>query len=248
MNATRTGISALIGLAVALGMVAEAQAAVCYRLPFSNPNLSDGWGSTKGRSNPHRGVDFAQPAGKAIPAAASGTVALITKTSCLGNVVVVKHGDGMYSGYAHMQAKTPLKLGAKVSRGQTIGKVGTTGTCTTGNHLHMTLGPAKESVMYGTTVDPYKYIQKHKCSSASASADEFDIEESEFDPSLVESMSSSEDEDFGAGDEDGALDGHSSEAAGCSTTPAGHAAGFGAVSALAIGAAAMAVVRRRRRS
>ncbi|MDB4943272.1 MAG: D-alanyl-D-alanine carboxypeptidase [Labilithrix sp.] len=171
----RRVISGLLVLAVVFGVLTEAQAAsVCYSLPFSNPNLADGWGSLKGgRTNPHRGVDFPQAAGTPIPAVAAGTVALVTYTSCLGNVVVLKHADGMYSGYAHMLVKSSLTAGTKVAMGQTLGKVGTTGSCTTGNHLHLVMGPTLNSYAYGTTVDPYKYIQAHKTCSCHRSAGGF---------------------------------------------------------------------------
>lgn len=135
---------------------------VCYQLPFSNPNLADGWGSTKGRSNPHRGVDFPQAANTPIPAVADGVVRVITSTPCLGNVIVLEHADGMFSGYAHLIRRSPLAIGNVVKRGQTIANVGTTGTCTTGNHLHLTLSASVNGYYTGTTVDPYKYIQAHK--------------------------------------------------------------------------------------
>ena len=120
----------LLLLLLLAGVVdASVNASVCYRLPFSNPNLADGWGSTCcGRINPHRGLDFPKPLGTAIPAVADGTVVVKTSTGCLGNVVVVRHADGLYSGYSHMQAQSPLATGTSVTKGQTIGRVGSTGT------------------------------------------------------------------------------------------------------------------------
>lgn len=141
---------------------------VCYQLPFSNPNLADGWGSTAGRANPHRGVDFPQAANTPIPAVADGVVRVVTFNGCLGNVIVLEHADGMFSGYAHMIRTSPLAIGTVVSRGQTIGNVGTTGTCTTGNHLHLTMSASVNGYYTGTTVDPYKYIQATRYAAAIA--------------------------------------------------------------------------------
>ncbi len=143
-------------------------AAVCYKLPFNNPNLADGWGSTCcGRTSPHRGVDFPQPAGKSVPAAAAGKVAVNTWNGCLGNVVVLQHADGMYSGYSHLGAKSSLKKGASVKIGQTIGKVGKTGSCAKGAHLHLSMSKTAGGYASGTTVDPYAYIKKHlTCNAA----------------------------------------------------------------------------------
>lgn len=165
--------SASIAAAVTAVMVgAEATAFaedVCYQLPFNNPNLADGWGSTKGRANPHRGVDFPQAANTPIPVVADGIVRLRATSSCLGNVVVVEHADGMFSGYAHLIRPSPIAEGTRVSKGQIIANVGTTGTCTTGNHLHLTMAPTLGGWGSGTTVDPYKYIQEHKTCSCDRS-------------------------------------------------------------------------------
>jgi hypothetical protein len=158
-------VTLLLQLLLASVVDASATASVCYRLPFSNPNLADGWGSTCcDRTNPHRGLDFPKPLGTAIPAVADGTVVVKTSTGCLGNVVVVRHADGLYSGYSHMQAQSSLATGTSVTKGQTIGRVGSTGTCTTGPHLHLTLSPHQDGYAVGSidaTVDPYAYIQAH---------------------------------------------------------------------------------------
>jgi len=166
MSVLRSLSSLALAATAVTAVASHAQAATCYRLPFSNPNLSDGFGSTKGRAHPHRGVDFPQPRGKSIPAVATGTVSVVTHSSCLGNVIVIKHADGKYSGYSHLQSRSPLTVGKHVSRGQTVGKVGATGTCAFGAHLHLTMSPLKGGYAAGTVIDPYKYIKNHKCSSA----------------------------------------------------------------------------------
>ena len=144
---------------VAVLLAGPALAQTCYRLPFSNPTLSDGWGSTCcGRTNPHRGVDFPRAAGTAIPAVADGVVRLKTTSGCLGNVVIVQHADGMFSGYSHMLGGSPLAVGAAVSIGQTVGQVGNTGTCSLGAHLHLTMSATLGGYASGVTVDPYAFI------------------------------------------------------------------------------------------
>ncbi|MBO6935356.1 MAG: VCBS repeat domain-containing M23 family metallopeptidase [Deltaproteobacteria bacterium] len=158
--AWRGGLRAMVLVAVSL--LTSTAAALCYELPFPNPNLSDGFGSTCcGRSNPHRGVDFAQATGTRIPAVANGTVRVKTYSSCLGHVVVLRHPDGMYSGYAHMREASPLRIGQQVTIGTTVGRVGNTGTCTTGPHLHLTISNHEAGWGSGSVVDPYRYIRNH---------------------------------------------------------------------------------------
>ncbi len=167
----RTSLSRLAPLAAGLLVAvpaATAYAAVCYQLPFPNPTLDDGWGSTCcGRTTPHRGVDFPQGAGTPIPSVADGTVVVNQWSGCLGNVVVVQHADGMFSGYSHMIGASPLGIGTPVTKGQQVGQVGNTGDCSQGAHLHLTMAPAADGVFQGTTVDPYAYIiERLECNLA----------------------------------------------------------------------------------
>ena len=165
-------MSRMFAAVAVLIAAAPAVAQVCYRLPFSNPNLADGWGSTCcGRTNPHRGVDFPQASGTAIPAVADGVVVLKTFNGCLGNVIVVRHADGMFSGYNHLNAQSTLAIGAAVTIGQTVGRVGSTGTCTTGPHLHLSMAPTVGGYASGTTVNPYTFIQARlTCNTATRGA------------------------------------------------------------------------------
>jgi murein DD-endopeptidase MepM/ murein hydrolase activator NlpD len=111
--------------------------------PVSNKNLertSSGWGW---RIHPlykikqfHSGQDFAAPIGTEIYATGDGMVEKIesSKYSGYGNCVVVDHGFGYKTRYAHMN-EFNVKLGQKVKRGTVIGFVGNTGM-STGPHLH----------------------------------------------------------------------------------------------------------------
>lgn len=99
----------------------------------------------------HNGVDFAAPKGTPIYASRSGTVtSAISLTYSYGNYVVINHGDGFSSLYAHMTYYV-VSAGQYVSQGQLIGYVGSTGN-STGNHLHFTI------FYNGATVNPMNYL------------------------------------------------------------------------------------------
>ncbi len=87
-----------------------------------------------GRANNHTGVDVAAAGGTNILSAKSGIVITSTYNSSYGNYVVVSHGNGQTTLYAHMR-KRLVSEGQQVKQGQTLGLVGTTGS-STGNHLH----------------------------------------------------------------------------------------------------------------
>ena len=82
----------------------------------------------------HTGVDVSAPRGTTIMAAKSGTVIIAGRSTAYGNYVVINHGGGLTTLYAHMSKITTTK-GATVSAGDKIGEVGSTGY-STGNHLH----------------------------------------------------------------------------------------------------------------
>lgn len=82
----------------------------------------------------HKGRDFASPVGTLVHAPADGTVRLARSTFMSGNLIMIDHGAGMSTVYAHL-SKMLVKPGDKVKAGDVIGKVGTTGR-STGPHLH----------------------------------------------------------------------------------------------------------------
>lgn len=84
----------------------------------------------------HKGVDFAAASGTPIRAAGDGTVETAAASGGYGNLVVLKHWANYSTAYAHMSRFAKgIKKGTKVSQGDVIGYVGTTGW-STGAHLH----------------------------------------------------------------------------------------------------------------
>lgn len=98
----------------------------------------------------HSGVDIAAPSGATIVAADAGTVVTAVYSSSYGNYVVISHGSGNSTLYAHMSSMA-VSSGQSVTKGQTIGYVGSTGW-STGAHCHF------EIKIGGTLVDPASYF------------------------------------------------------------------------------------------
>ena len=126
--------------------------------PVSNKNLkrvASGFGY---RIDPlykdsrlHAGLDFSAPTGTPIYATADGEVQIAGfNTDGYGNKVVINHGYGFQTLYAHM-VRVIANVGQSVKRGEVIGYVGSTGK-STGSHLHY------EVIKRGTKVDPVYYF------------------------------------------------------------------------------------------
>lgn len=99
----------------------------------------------------HNGIDIPAPGGTSIKAAADGEVTVNAyQAGGAGNYIKIKHGQGLETVYMHMQSKSPLSVGTKVTSGQEVGKVGTTGG-STGNHLHFEVhenGEKKDPLLF----------------------------------------------------------------------------------------------------
>ncbi len=89
-----------------------------------------------GKWKAHKGVDYAATIGTPIRASADGTVDFAGNSGGYGNQVVLKHWSNYSTAYAHMSRIAPgMRKGARISQGQVIGYVGSTGW-STGPHLH----------------------------------------------------------------------------------------------------------------
>jgi len=99
----------------------------------------------------HRGIDFSAPVGTPIYAAGDGVVEFVGWMSGYGRRVVVSHGNGLATVYAHASKfANNLKKGSRVKQGDTIAFVGNSGN-TTGAHLHY------EVIVHGKHVNPNKF-------------------------------------------------------------------------------------------
>ena len=94
----------------------------------------------------HAGLDFPAPSGAPVTAAASGRVSFAGYDDGWGRTVVLDHGNGLRTRYAHLSAIT-VDLGASVAVGALVGRVGATGSAT-GPHLHF------EVTVRGANADP----------------------------------------------------------------------------------------------
>ena len=115
--------------------------------------ISSRFGSRESfRGSAHKGLDIAAPAGTKIYAVADGVVTHASTMGGYGNLVIISHGNGVETYYAHC-SKILVKKGQKVVSGQNISLVGSTGN-STGNHLHL------EVRINGVQVNPQKYLYK----------------------------------------------------------------------------------------
>jgi murein DD-endopeptidase MepM/ murein hydrolase activator NlpD len=99
---------------------------------------------------PHGGADFLSPAGTPVKAPAGGTVVVAAPLYYTGNTVVIDHGLGVYSMFAHF-ATIAVHEGDVVTAGALVGHVGATGRVT-GPHLHWAVRVA------GARVDPLSLL------------------------------------------------------------------------------------------
>ncbi|MGB2633017.1 MAG: M23 family metallopeptidase [Candidatus Acidiferrum sp.] len=122
-----------------------------FRLPLKDVTTGGNFGRRRilnGESrSPHAGVDFPAATGTAVFASQSGKVVLAENLYYSGNTVVIDHGYGIYTLYAHL-SKIGVQPDEMVKAGDEIGKVGATGRVT-GPHLHwgLTIDHARVNAM-----------------------------------------------------------------------------------------------------
>ncbi len=121
-----------------------------FRLPVAAPITTE-FGTRRSYEN-HPGADFGVALGAPVVAPADGVVAAIGNTALRGKVLILDHGAGVYSSYAHLQ-DTRAVVGELVKAGQTIAHVGNSGL-STGPHLHWELR------VNGSDVDPLEWTRR----------------------------------------------------------------------------------------
>ena len=145
-------------LAVALSLMdamERALAAIPTAMPAASMMLSSGFGY---RSDPftgggamHAGLDFKGPVGTPILAAAEGKVVLAGFHGGYGNMIEIRHANGLVTRYAHLSGFN-VRSGQMVERGVQIGRMGSTGR-STGSHLHF------EVRQNGQAINPRKFLE-----------------------------------------------------------------------------------------
>lgn len=126
--------------------------------PTSTPMLSSSYGYRRdpfnGHAAFHAGLDFPGRKGQTINAAADGKVSFVGQRQGYGNVVEIEHGNGIMTRYAHLSGFA-AHVGEKVSRGEKIALMGSTGR-STGPHLHF------EVRLNGQAVNPRSFLEARK--------------------------------------------------------------------------------------
>lgn len=115
-----------------------------FRWPTTDTRLSQRYGGG------HTGIDIDGNTGDPVYAAAAGTVTFAGYSGNYGKCIVVRHSNGLSTRYAHCSSLS-VRAGERVSRGETIGRVGSTGR-STGSHLHF------EVISGGRTRNPLSYL------------------------------------------------------------------------------------------
>jgi len=130
------------------------------RIPFALPvrrsfRITSKFGMRKhpitGKYKMHEGYDMAAPLGTPVYATADGVVSFAGWAGGYGRVIKIRHADGFETRFAHL-SKIRVKKGQRVSRGDRIGDMGSSGR-STGSHVHY------EVRIGGKAVNPIKYIK-----------------------------------------------------------------------------------------
>ncbi|MET9819299.1 MULTISPECIES: M23 family metallopeptidase [unclassified Streptomyces] len=154
--------SALSGSATAQAAAVKkaAKKAPSWVVPVKEYKLTAGYAQSGSRwSSTHSGQDFAVPLGTPVGAVRGGTVVKAGPNGggdgpAYGNAVVIKHGNGTYSQYAHL-SRIDVKVGQTVKTGQTIARSGNTGN-SSGPHLHLEI---RTSPNFGSSINPMAFLR-----------------------------------------------------------------------------------------
>jgi murein DD-endopeptidase MepM/ murein hydrolase activator NlpD len=127
------------------------------RTPVDGATITSPFGRRSGRM--HEGIDMKVPSGTPVIAAAGGDVTFVGRSRGYGNVIVIEHGQGYSTTYAHLSGfASELRRGRRVRDGEIIGYSGATGNATT-PHLHFEVrvnsspvDPANVQLRFGRTL------------------------------------------------------------------------------------------------
>ncbi len=113
--------------------------------------VTSSFAEARGRRH-HQGLDLAAPEGTPVLATADGLVTLAERSGVSGRLIVIEHGGGWETRYAHLR-RIDVERGQRVARGQEIGTVGRSGNAT-GAHLHYEVRHA------GLPLDPWPTLRR----------------------------------------------------------------------------------------
>lgn len=139
---------------------AEAKRATldAYVLPVDDASVSTGYqqGGGMWSSGSHTGIDFHAGMNTPVKSVAAGEIVEAGNGGAYGNNIVVKHKDGTYTQYGHLNS-IGVSVGQSVKAGQQIGLSGSSGN-SSGPHLHF---EARGGADYGSDIDPVSYLRGH---------------------------------------------------------------------------------------
>ncbi|WP_031487408.1 M23 family metallopeptidase [Streptomyces bicolor] len=156
-GAVATELTAATGVSTA---VQAQSAAASWVSPVKKYTKSASFAQAGGMwQSTHSGQDFAVPSGTQVVATHGGTVVKAGGNGAgdgpaYGNAIVIKHGNGTYSQYAHL-SRVDVKIGQVVKTGQNIARSGNTGN-SSGPHLHFEI---RKTANYGSAVDPVAFLR-----------------------------------------------------------------------------------------
>jgi murein DD-endopeptidase MepM/ murein hydrolase activator NlpD len=141
--------AALVGCASGTRGVAPSVVPRGWPVPYDEAIITSVFGAPR-RGSSHQGLDLSVSSGTAVRSTADGRVSFAGRSGDFGRLVVIDHGDGYETRYAHLKSIDVTK-GKTVRRGHIIGRVGKSGNAT-GYHLHY------EVRRHGSPQDPRLYL------------------------------------------------------------------------------------------
>ncbi|GGN73784.1 peptidase [Streptomyces albiflavescens] len=152
-NAVQTQVAAQTKAAAAKNAAAWVDPVQKYTLSATFNQAGGMW------AHKHSGQDYAVPQGTEVLAAHGGTVVKAGGNGAgdgpaYGNAIVIKHGNGTYSQYAHL-SRIDVRIGQVVATGQHIALSGNTGN-SSGPHLHFEI---RTTPNYGSAIDPVAFLR-----------------------------------------------------------------------------------------